>query len=81
MELDIQNKLIVTSNTVSKIGINVKEYILNQSVTCLVYFYSNDKIVDVQEIKIEGDEFITWGNDDNYLIDLILYKVGAERII
>lgn len=31
-------------------------------------------------LRMQGDAFNNWGNDDNYLIDWILEQVGAEKL-
>ena len=33
---------------------------------------------DIRTLKIEVDEYTNWGNDDNYLINLVLSKLGIE---
>ena len=33
----------------------------------------------IKIIKIEGDEYSNWSNDDNYIIDVICQKLGIEK--
>lgn len=30
-------------------------------------------------IELTADEYAAWGNDDNYIVDLILSKLGLEK--
>lgn len=81
MDVAIQEKYIITENKINSIGIKVVDYILNEKAKINVYFYEGEKIVDVQEIIIEGEEFSNWGSDDNYIIQLVLDRFGLDKII
>ena len=81
MDVAIQEKSIITENKINSIGIKVVDYILNEKAKINVYFYEGEKIVDVQEIIIEGEEFSNWGSDDNYIIQSVLDRFGLDKII
>lgn len=38
-----------------------------------------DGIFDTKQVIIESEEYNAWGEDDNYIYDLILSKIGLER--
>lgn len=80
MDVAIQEKSIVTENKINSIGIKVVDYILNEKAKISVYFHEGGKIVDVQDIIIEGEEFNNWGSDDNYIINLVLDRFGLDKI-
>lgn len=80
MDVAIQEKSIVTENKINSIGIKVVDYILNEKAKISVYFNEGGKIVDVQDIIIEGEEFNNWGSDDNYIINLVLDRFGLDKI-
>jgi len=41
-----------------------------------VYLYDEDKnIIEMKFLKIEGDEYKLWKNEDDYIINLIKEKV------
>ena len=41
-------------------------------------FYS-DGVVQMKHVKIEGEEYTNWANDDDYLIALVGIKVGMGQ--
>jgi hypothetical protein len=63
---------------VSSMDILVSSIVLNQSVTIIARCYdllgnfSFEKL-----IKIEGEEYLLWGTDDNYLMSLAASKLGV----
>jgi hypothetical protein len=68
-----------------RVHISVENVLLNTRVRVRVVIYSTDNIgdssyIDTKFIDIEGDEYKNWGSDDQYLIDLVLKKLGIERL-
>jgi hypothetical protein len=63
---------------VSSMEILVSSIVLNQSVTIIARCYdllgnfSFEKL-----IKIEGEEYLLWGTDDNYLMSVAANKLGV----
>ena len=45
-------------------------------VNCMV---KGEKITNHHTIELTADEYSSWGTDDNYIIDLILSKLGVEK--
>lgn len=80
MDIQIQQKTIVTEKNINSIGIKVTDYILNEKAKITVFLNEGGVIVDVQEVIIEGEEFSNWGSDDNYIINLILDKFGLDKV-
>lgn len=69
--------------SVPKIAYKVKIYvtvILDEKAVARVEFYDNSNYVleplDVQIVLIEGDEYRQWGQDDNYIYNLVFEKLG-----
>lgn len=49
----------------------------NTSATFRVYLFdSNDKVIDTTIVIIEGQDYLNWNNDDNYVINYIANKLG-----
>lgn len=40
---------------------------------------SNERVVDNGSILLTEEEFSAWGQDDTYIEDLVLSKLGLER--
>ena len=47
--------------------------------TLSVNLLSNNKLIDSKLMTITGDEYTNWGNDDNYIINLIMTKLNLTR--
>lgn len=45
-------------------------------VNCMV---KGEKIINNHTIDLTPDEYAAWGNDDNYIVDLLLSKLGLEK--
>lgn len=60
--------------------IRVLSLTLGESVTLSVHLKYESKgntIIDEKEVIIEGDEYLGWGTDDAYLIDLVKIKLKS----
>lgn len=66
---------------VNKISINIDTMILGVSATFRVRLYT-DNLSNVEKlVKIEGEEYLNWSNDDNYIIQLIFQKLGINSTL
>jgi hypothetical protein len=43
------------------------------------YIISGDKIQIGNSLELTPDEYAAWGNDDNYIVDLLLSKLDVEK--
>lgn len=78
--VNVEQTVLQRNYTIDSVSIRVIDYQLNSSVTVQVYI--NDilnNVIDIQTIKIEGEEYDNWGSDDSYLENLVLQKLGYER--
>jgi len=65
------------TKTVVSFSLNITSMIFNTSATFRVYLYDvNNKIIETTNIIVEGDEYLNWSNDDNYIIQLVAVKLG-----
>jgi len=39
-----------------------------------VKFFSNDVLVESQNLEITGEDYVSWGNDDNYINSFVASK-------
>jgi hypothetical protein len=47
--------------------------------TASAYMYdASGRLLDVQRVQITPEEWASWGFDDQYIIDLVLAKLGYE---
>jgi hypothetical protein len=82
INISIQEKEIAyTTETISKIKISDGTIELKNSVTFIVLLMnSNSDILKREKVKIEGEEYTNWGNNDQYILNLILSKLGLTQI-
>ena len=76
IKIDVQDLSYVKTNTINKVNIRIGNIELFKSVTVIASLFDNNTLVDNKVFKIEGDEYTNWSNDDQYLIDLVLSKLG-----
>jgi hypothetical protein len=63
-----------------KIDISV---ILDEKAIVRVSFYENDneyQPLDVKVFHVEGAEYKAWGNDDNYIKNIVYTKLGIKPL-
>jgi len=58
---------------------NVVDIVPNQSCKVNVDLWSENEILEHIQLTIDGEEYQNWSDDDNYLIDLVLEKLGLEK--
>jgi len=67
--------LDINSIQISDIVIN-----LNKSAHFVVAIYGTDgDLVHSRSIALDGDEYDSWGDDDNYIVEITLKKLGLEK--
>lgn len=74
--VNVQDSPYVINNTITKVQIRVMNVELFTSVSVVASLFENDKILDNKYFKIEGEEYNNWGNSDQYLVNLVLTKLG-----
>lgn len=79
--ITVDPKDVTISNVVVSVELVIGTLILGSSIDVNVLFRNQQgRIFKSELVHIQGDEYNQWGNDDNYLIDLVLSKVGLTRI-
>jgi hypothetical protein len=69
------------STAVDHIKIYVDNFQLNAiDCWCSVYEYDvSDKLLNVHRVYIEPELYAEWGTVDQYIVDIVLDKLGYER--
>ena len=75
----VENKDIIKTYTVNSVDIRIINFNLGKSVSVNAVTRQGDSIVDVQTFDISGQEYDDWGQDDSYLENLVLSKLGLTR--
>lgn len=80
MDLNIEPATFPKIATRIRINVSV---VLNEKAIVSVCFFEKDsefKVLDTKILFIEGNEYKAWGNDDNYLKQMIFSKLGLKII-
>jgi len=79
INVNVQDSSYVKTNTINNIIIRIMNVDLFNSITICASLFENKSLVDNKVYKIEGEEYSNWGNDDTYIVNLILTKLGMTR--
>ena len=79
IKVNINDYTLVQKSIINNIQINILKIELFKSMTLSVNLLSNNKLIDSKLMTITGDEYTNWGNDDNYIINLIMTKLNLTR--
>ena len=78
----ITTPLELTPRVATKFTIRVVDFQLFECINIAVsIFDSSDKLLDVKVISICGPEYEAWGDDDNYLINLVQTKINEGLFV
>jgi hypothetical protein len=61
---------------ITSIQVRVMNIVLFKSVNLNVILFSNNNYVDSKNYLLEGTDYTNWSNDDTYIIDYVLNKLG-----
>jgi len=76
-EILVQPTTLIKTEEITSIKINIMSLELFKSVTIVVSLLNNNNnIIDNKVIKLEGDDYLNWNNDDNYIKNMVLSKLG-----
>ncbi len=76
INVNVQDSPYVITNTITKVQIRVMSVELFTSVSVVASLFNNESLIDNKFFKIEGEEYNNWGNSDQYLVNLVLNKLG-----
>lgn len=76
----IQDKEEVTVMIINNVDLQIINLDLTKYVDVMVMFKHDQKFLKSQTVRIEGAEYDAWGNNDEYLINLVLQKLGLHRL-
>lgn len=78
--MKVQIKPVIKTSTEVELNIVLfNDPITNETKASATVKLLGDGIFDTKQVIISTEEYNAWGEDDNYIFDLILSKVGLER--
>jgi hypothetical protein len=78
-KIEVNDKEQVKIYVINNIEIRILNISLNNFVDLSVTMKQDGNYVDSKYMRIEGEEYQAWGNDDDYLENLVLQKLGLVR--
>lgn len=77
----IEPYTLVKTSTITSIRIEVNQIRLYNSVTIgVLLFDESGQPIDHRLITIAGADYTNWGNDDDYIINFVLNKLGLTKL-
>lgn len=73
-------KEYITVNTINSISISITGLELNKFVDLTVFLVDNKTgVFKTINYRIRDDEYMAWSNDDEYLTNIVLSRLGLTR--
>jgi hypothetical protein len=73
----IEPSIYTTSRTIVSFSVSVSSLELFTSVTLsVVTFDAARSVVNSQTMKLSGDDYLAWNNNDQYIINYVANKLG-----
>jgi hypothetical protein len=77
ININVEEKDVTVVQKITSVQILEGKIDLEKSATFPVKLIDvNGNLISLQFIKIEGTDYNNWGNNDNYIVDLIINKLG-----
>jgi hypothetical protein len=79
MNIPVVSSPLVKSYTINNVQIRVMNLILYKCVNVHATLMDNDTYVDSKMFKLENEDYTNWGNDDSYITNYVLTKLGLTE--
>lgn len=78
-QIQVDNKEEIKVFIINNVEMRVINLSLGKYVDVNAILKQDSNFVSSQNFRIQGEEYDNWGNDDTYLENLILQKLGLTR--
>jgi len=78
--IPIEDFIYTRESTVNNIQIRVMNVELYKSVSVYVMLFSDKTVVDTKNFLLTGDDYTSWGNDDDYIVNYVLTKLNLTKL-
>jgi hypothetical protein len=78
-KIDVNNKEEIKVFVINNVELRIINLSLGRYVDVSVVLKQGNEFVSAQNFRIEGQEYDDWGNNDEYLENLVLQKLGLTR--
>lgn len=77
--IEVQDKEEIKTFTINNVEIRILSLSLGNYVDLNVTLKQGQEYIRSEYMRIQGEEYSAWGNDDDYLENLVLTKMGLVR--
>jgi hypothetical protein len=66
----------IKTNIITNIEISINNVVLSKCANITVILKDEiGEVIEVKHLIIEGEDYLNWGADDNYIIDYVVSKI------
>ena len=76
IKVKVQDSTFTKTSIINNIKIRVNRIILFKSISLSVSLLENESLVENKYIEVSGEDYTNWGNDDQYIVNFVLTKLG-----
>ncbi len=80
MDISVVGSPYTKTYTINKVIIRVMNLELYKSVTVHARLMDNNEMVKSERFVIEGEDYTNWGNNDDYIVNYVLTKLGLTKL-
>jgi hypothetical protein len=78
-KIQVDDKEDIKISIINNVDIRITGLDLGSSVNINVIMKNDENFIKSADITIAGEEYAAWGDDDSYLENLVLYKLGLNK--
>ena len=76
MSSQVEPVEVITKKSITRVSVAVNSIVLFESVSLLVTLFDGENVLETRLLKFEGDDYKGWKDDDTYLLQLTLERLG-----
>ena len=70
----------VETHTITSVDFRFFDYVLFSKVSVMCCLRDiKGRVIANEVVRVDGEDFKKWGNDDQYIVDLVLSKLGLSK--
>lgn len=77
--VNVDDSPFVVTNIINRVAISVIRIELFTSVMISAALFNDNKLLENKTITLTGAEYDAWANDDQYIINITLEKLGLKE--
>jgi len=75
-KVNVQDSIYTKTMIINNIKIRTNRLNLFNSISLGVTLFSDNVLVENKIIDVTGEDYTNWGNDDQYIVNFVLNKLG-----